>query len=155
MIVEYIRYKIPRERQREFEEAYTNASQSLNASKHCQMYELARCAEEPELYILRIEWDSLDGHMKEFRSSPEFREFFKHVQPFFNDIQEMHHYELTKVTKRKIPHDKELMLLLRSWLQLPPSPSLSIWLITALNRACLGSCRQFQQQELEKAQSFI
>jgi hypothetical protein len=39
--------------------------------------------------------------MKEFRSSTEFREFFKHVQPFFNDIQEMRHYELTKVTKRK------------------------------------------------------
>jgi heme-degrading monooxygenase HmoA len=101
MIVEYIRYKIPRERQREFEEAYTNASRSLDASKQCQMYELTHCAEEPELYILRIERDSLDGHMKEFRSSPEFRDFFRHVQPFFNGIQEMRHYELTKVRKRK------------------------------------------------------
>ena len=101
MIVEYIRYKILRERHREFEEAYTNASQSLNASKHCQMYELTHCAEEPEFYILRIEWDSLDGHMNGFRSSPEFREFFKYVQPFYKDIQEMRHYDLTKVTKRK------------------------------------------------------
>ena len=101
MIVEYIRYKIPRERHREFEEAYTNASRSLDASKYCQMYELTHCAEEPELYILRIEWDSLDGHIKGFRSSPEFREFFRHVQPFFNNIQEMRYYELTKVTKRK------------------------------------------------------
>jgi heme-degrading monooxygenase HmoA len=101
MIVEYIRYKIPRERQREFEEAYANASRSLDASKYCQMYELTHCAEEPELYILRIEWDSLDGHMKGFRSSPEFRDFFRYVQPFFNDIQEMRHYELTTVSKRK------------------------------------------------------
>lgn len=101
MIVEYIRYKISRERHREFEEAYANASVSLNASKHCQMYELTHCTEEPELYVLRIEWDSLDGHMNGFRSSPEFREFFRHVQPFFNNIQEMRHYELTKVTKRK------------------------------------------------------
>jgi heme-degrading monooxygenase HmoA len=99
MIVEYIRYKISRERQREFEEAYTNASASLNASKHCQMYELAHSTEEPELYILRIEWDSLEGHMKGFRSSPEFRDFYRYVQPFFNDIQEMRHYELTKVRK--------------------------------------------------------
>jgi heme-degrading monooxygenase HmoA len=66
MMVEYIRYKIPRERQREFEEAYTNASRSLDASKHCQMYELTHCTEEPELYILRIEWDSLDGHIRDF-----------------------------------------------------------------------------------------
>ena len=65
------------------------------------MYELTHCTEEPELYILRIEWDSLDGHMKEFRSSPEFREFFRYVQRFFNDIQEMRHYELTNVRKRK------------------------------------------------------
>jgi heme-degrading monooxygenase HmoA len=71
MIVEYIQYRIPRERQRQFEEAYANASRSLNASKHCHMYELTHSAEEPELYILRIEWDSLDGHMKGFRSSPE------------------------------------------------------------------------------------
>ncbi len=70
MIVKYIRYKIPSERQREFEEAYTNPSVSLNASKHCQTYELTRSTEEPELYILRIEWDSLDGHMKGFRISP-------------------------------------------------------------------------------------
>jgi heme-degrading monooxygenase HmoA len=101
MIIEYIRYRIPRERHREFEGAYTNASGLLNASNHCQMYELTHCAEEPELYILRIEWDSLDGHMKGFRSSPEFREFFRYVQPFFNDIQEMRHYELTNVRKRK------------------------------------------------------
>ena len=101
MIVEYIRYRIPRERQREFEEAYTNASRSLNASNHCQMYELTHCSEEPELYILRIEWDSVDGHMKGFRTSPEFNDFFRYVQPFFNDIQEMRHYELTNVRKRK------------------------------------------------------
>ncbi len=101
MIVEYIRYKIPRERQREFEEAYGNASRSLDASEHCHMYELTHCTEEPELYILRIEWDSLDAHMKGFRSSPEFRDFFRYVQPFFNDIQEMRHYELTNVSKRK------------------------------------------------------
>jgi hypothetical protein len=45
--------------------------------------------------------DSLDGHMKGFCSSPEFREFFRYVQPFFNYIQEMRHYKLTKVSKRK------------------------------------------------------
>jgi heme-degrading monooxygenase HmoA len=101
MIVEYIRYRIPSERQREFEEAYTNASRSLNASNYCQMYELTHCSEDPELYILRIEWDSVDGHMKGFRSSPEFNDFFRYVQPFFNDIQEMRHYELTNVRKRK------------------------------------------------------
>jgi len=55
--------------------------------------------EKSENYILRIEWDSLEGHMKGFRSSPEFQLFFSAVQPFFNNIEEMRHYELTHIRK--------------------------------------------------------
>jgi quinol monooxygenase YgiN len=97
VIVEYIRYKIPREKQEQFEAAYVEAGKPLIESPHCQKYELARCVEAPEQYILRIEWDSHDGHMKGFRGSAEFRRFYELVKPFFNDIQEMQHYELTKV----------------------------------------------------------
>lgn len=35
--------------------------------------------------------------MKGFRGSAEFRRFYELVKPFFNDIQEMQHYELTRV----------------------------------------------------------
>ncbi|MGB7955779.1 MAG: hypothetical protein WCF23_17535 [Candidatus Nitrosopolaris sp.] len=49
--------------------------------------------------MLRIEWDSLEGHMKGFRSSPEFQVFFEAVKPLFNDIEEMQHYELTHIKK--------------------------------------------------------
>ena len=62
----------------------------------------SKMEEEPELYILRIEWDSLDGHMKGFRNSPEFREFFRYVQPFFNNIQEMRHYDLTNYRRTSV-----------------------------------------------------
>jgi len=44
-------------------------------------------------YILRIEWDSEEGHLQGFRSSPEFKAFFAAVQPFVKDIDEMRHYE--------------------------------------------------------------
>jgi hypothetical protein len=39
------------------------------------------------------EWDSVEGHEQGFRRSPEFRDFFALVQPFFNDIEEMRHYQ--------------------------------------------------------------
>src|SRR5919108_633662 len=97
MIVEYIRYKIEKKRQREFEQAYENAAESLKASPHCLKYELSHCIEEPNNYILRIEWDSQDGHLKGFRASPKFQTFFEAVRPFFNDIKEMRHYELTRI----------------------------------------------------------
>jgi quinol monooxygenase YgiN len=97
VIVEYIRYKIGNERQREFEDAYGRARKSLRASPHCKQYELSHCVEEPKNYIVRIEWDSQDGHLKGFRTSPEFQTFYDAVKPYFNDIEEMRHYEVTQV----------------------------------------------------------
>jgi len=97
--IEYVRYKICKDRQKEFELAYERAEKALRTSAHCLNYDLSHCIEKPEHYILRIEWDSLEGHMKGFRSSPEFQIFFGAVKPFFNDIEEMQHYELTHIKK--------------------------------------------------------
>jgi hypothetical protein len=50
--------------------------------------------------VLRIEWDSADGHMQGFRRSPQFREFLPHIQPYIKQILEMRHYSLTPVARR-------------------------------------------------------
>src|SRR5262249_15841314 len=75
MIVEYIRYRLPSERCVEFEQAYGLAAESLRASPHCLAYELTRCTDDATCYVLRIEWDSAEGHLQGFRASPEFRTF--------------------------------------------------------------------------------
>jgi quinol monooxygenase YgiN/mannose-6-phosphate isomerase-like protein (cupin superfamily) len=94
MIVEYIRYALPDEGRRAgFEEAYAGAADALRASPHCESFELSRCAEDPSQYVLRIEWDSAEGHMQGFRRSDEFRRFFASVRPYVGDIAEMRHYE--------------------------------------------------------------
>lgn len=98
MVVEYIRYQIPAAQSNEFEAAYTEAAASLDASEHCLGYELSRGVEEPDRYILRIEWDSLQGHEQGFRGNPEFQPFLAAVQPFFSQIEEMRHYERTAMT---------------------------------------------------------
>jgi quinol monooxygenase YgiN len=97
MLVEYTRYQLAPERQVAFEEAYGKAQTALQASPHCLAYELTRCVEEPGCYILRIEWDSLEGHLQGFRTSAEFQPFLAAVRPFIPDIQEMRHYEVTSV----------------------------------------------------------
>jgi heme-degrading monooxygenase HmoA len=94
MVVEYIRYTIPAEQAAEFEDAYRKAGGLLEADLHCLAFEVARGIEQPEHFIVRIEWDSLEGHEQGFRSSPAFSEFFAAVKPFFNEIDEMKHYEL-------------------------------------------------------------
>jgi len=50
--------------------------------------------EEPDNFIVRIEWDSVEGHEKGFRSSKEFASFFSKVKPYFSNIREMKHYQL-------------------------------------------------------------
>jgi quinol monooxygenase YgiN len=100
VIVEYTRYKIDEERCNAFEQDYKKAGESLAASTHCLAYELSRCKEDPEHYILRIEWDSEEGHLKGFRSSPEFKAFFAVVQPYVKDIEEMRHYQVISVLAR-------------------------------------------------------
>ena len=105
MVVEYIRYEIEPERAAEFEQAYARASAALDESEHCLSYELARGVEEPRNWILRIEWDSVDGHEQGFRKSPEFGPFFRAVKPFFEQIEEMRHYRPTEVAARKAAHE--------------------------------------------------
>lgn len=93
MVVEYIRYRIDADRREAFERAYSRAAASLGASSHCLAYEIARGIEDPGTYIVRIEWDSVEGHEQGFRKSSDFGEFFSAVKPFFDDIEEMRHYQ--------------------------------------------------------------
>ena len=97
MIVEYIRYNIPADQRPAFEQAYADAAAALDGSPHCLGYELARCVEDESQYILRIEWDSAEGHLRGFRRSPEFGGFLGKIRPYIPAIQEMRHYAVTGV----------------------------------------------------------
>jgi len=101
MIIEYIRYKLEQGDREPFMNAYSLASGSLDQSSYCLAYELSECVEVPGLFILRIEWTSTEEHMQEFRKSEEFRKFFNYVKPYFSNIEEMRHDEMTTVSKRK------------------------------------------------------
>src|SRR6476659_53836 len=92
MVVEYIRYTIPADRAAAFEDAYARAGAILTADDHCLGHEIARGVENPERYVVRIEWDSVEGHEQGFRKSAAFGEFFALVKPFFEAIEEMTHY---------------------------------------------------------------
>lgn len=101
MVVEYIRYTIQEDQREAFVQGYEQARSSLDESANCQGYELSQCVEDQSSYILRIEWDSVEGHLQGFRRSPGFRSFFAAIQPFVNNITEMRHYTLTSVVSAK------------------------------------------------------
>lgn len=92
MIVEYLRYTIPTDRQAGFIEAYRNAGEPLRQSPFCQAFEICQCVEDPGQFVVRIEWTSAEDHLEKFRKSEEFRRFFVFVRPYVGNIDEMRHY---------------------------------------------------------------
>ena len=100
MVVEYIRYEVPAEQHDQFIAGYKSARQELDASEHCLRYEITEGVEEPNNFIVRIEWDSLEGHEKGFRTSAQFGPFFAKVKPFFSMIREMKHYNVLAQGKK-------------------------------------------------------
>ena len=98
MVVEYIRYRIPTEQGKSFAAAYARAASVLDADEHCLGYEVSQGVEEPENWVVRITWDSLEGHEQGFRAAPHFADFFAAVRPFFNAIQEMKHYHVQQTS---------------------------------------------------------
>lgn len=99
--VEIIRYTIPKDQQSSFEDAYGKAAKLLEASPYCLGYQIIHGEEEPEHYIVTIHWTSMDDHLSKFRKSNEFSGFFNLVRPFFNNIEEMKHYNLTPISWSK------------------------------------------------------
>jgi quinol monooxygenase YgiN len=97
MSIEYIRYKIHPDSHEAFIAAYSESAKSLDASEYCQSYELSQCEEEPERFILRIEWSSTEDHLQGFRKSKEFRSFLPSIRPYIDNIEEMQHYQKTVV----------------------------------------------------------
>jgi quinol monooxygenase YgiN len=102
MTLEYIRYRIAEpERRAAFEKAYTVAAELLDQAPQCLGYELAHGVEEPDRYILRIEWTSVQDHEQGFRSGPHFGAFLAEVRPYIRDIEEMKHYAVTAVSSER------------------------------------------------------
>lgn len=94
MIIEYIRYQVPAEQHTAFLDAYRSAGQGLRASPQCIRHEISQGVEEPDNFIVRIEWNSIEEHELGFRKSAQFGPFFAKVKPFFPNIREMKHYQV-------------------------------------------------------------
>jgi heme-degrading monooxygenase HmoA len=49
--------------------------------------------EEPESFILRIEWDTLEAHMRDFRQGPLLAEWRGHFSHLLDEPPKVTHYD--------------------------------------------------------------
>ncbi len=92
MTIEYIRYTIAADKREDFIASYSAAKEPLMASPYAMSFDICQCDDDPGEFILRIEWTSAEDHMRKFRGSREFKQFFAHIRPYVDDISEMRHY---------------------------------------------------------------
>lgn len=92
MTIEYIRYVLNEHTPEALIAAYARAGKHLEEAPECVGYDLAQCDEDPNSFILRIEWISAEGHMHGFRKGPQFPPFLSHIRQFVPEIAEMRHY---------------------------------------------------------------
>ncbi|MFZ6769819.1 antibiotic biosynthesis monooxygenase family protein [Undibacterium sp. Di26W] len=95
MIIEYLRYQLKDETLcGDFEHAYLQAMAILRLSPHCLGVEVSQCKDALTDYIVRIQWDSVSGHIDGFRKSKDFTNFLALVRPYISFMPEMRHYQV-------------------------------------------------------------
>ena len=92
MITECIRYRVPEARAAAFEEACRRAAVALQVSPLCRTYDLERCEEDPESYLLRITWTSTEDGHGGFREREEFRDVVAEVEGQASGVAEARTY---------------------------------------------------------------
>ncbi|GAC1630889.1 MAG: antibiotic biosynthesis monooxygenase [Chloroflexota bacterium] len=93
MITEIATLTITPGREAEFETAFCAAQQYLADSPHCLSFQVLRCVEQPNRFVLRNVWDSLEGHTELFRGSPAYQEYRTLIYPLYAEPPEVLHYE--------------------------------------------------------------
>lgn len=65
----------------------------IRTAPGCQTVTAFRGVEDDQLFMLRIEWESLAAHMEGFRNSPLFAEYRSHINGMFVDPIELMHFQ--------------------------------------------------------------
>ncbi|MEA1672146.1 antibiotic biosynthesis monooxygenase [Nitrospirillum sp. BR 11163] len=66
-----------------FEAAIAQALPLLAATEGYVAHRLRRCVEDPDRYLLLVEWRGLADHMDGFRNSPRFAQWRALIGPYF------------------------------------------------------------------------
>jgi quinol monooxygenase YgiN len=91
MITEIAQIDVKPGMEAEFEAGVKNAAPIFQRAKGCHRMELQRSIEKPARYRLFVDWETVEHHTKDFRSSPDFQEWRKLVGHCFASPPEVEH----------------------------------------------------------------
>jgi heme-degrading monooxygenase HmoA len=77
----------------EFEEAFATAKRIIAAMPGFAGLTLSRCLEQPERYLLLVQWERLEDHTEGFRGSADYQEWRALLHHFYEPFPVVEHYE--------------------------------------------------------------
>lgn len=92
MIVEHALINVAPGKEDAFEKVFPTARAVMEKSPGCLSVRLFRSVEEPERFLLFVEWESVEAHMDGFRKSEDFTEWREIVSPYFAYLSDMEHF---------------------------------------------------------------
>ena len=93
MILEIADIRIPPGKQAEFDAAIQRGIETVvSQAKGFRRYQVQKCIESPERYVLMIEWETLENHTVDFRGGSLFAQWRAIVGPYFAAPPNVEHF---------------------------------------------------------------
>ena len=93
VILEIAEYTAQPGKAEEFQAGLLKGAEVVRRAKGCCSVTARRQVEDPNRFILQIEWETLEDHTVGFRGSPQFAEYRSHLAGLFVDPIVARHYE--------------------------------------------------------------
>ncbi|WKA58337.1 antibiotic biosynthesis monooxygenase [Planococcus shenhongbingii] len=84
--------------EKEYEEAFRQASVIISSMKGYLSHELQRCMEVEGKYLLLVEWERLEDHTVGFRQSAGYLEWKQLLHHFYDPFPIVEHFEKVDFT---------------------------------------------------------
>jgi heme-degrading monooxygenase HmoA len=99
MIVEHAILPVRAGSEDEFEAAFSRARPLIGMQPGFRSLSLSRSVESPFLYLLLVEWDSVEDHTDGFRNSPEYEQWRALLHHFYEPFPTVEHFTEVAVSR--------------------------------------------------------
>ncbi len=79
-------------REAEFEAAFAKARPLISAQPGFLAISMSRSIESPSLYLLLVQWETVEAHTEGFRKSPEFQQWRALLHEFYESPPVIEHF---------------------------------------------------------------
>jgi len=82
--------------ERAFAAAFAGATRIISSMAGFGSLRLGRCLEQPNRFVLLVEWDTLEDHTEGFRGSADYQEWRRLLHHFYDPFPTVEHYEVVE-----------------------------------------------------------